>query len=243
VRKFLLFSLVLASFAGQAVAADLPSAKSAPVLLEAPFSWNGFYIGADVGGLWGQGTATFPTTGVSAKPKSNGVFGGGYIGYNFQVKSVVFSLQAEANGAGSGSGDVIGSDGNAYKLKQSIFGSGDARIGYAMDRTLLYVIGGVAFADTRHDMVVGANDYNFNFNHFGYDLGAGLEYAFTNNWTARIEYRYYDFGKSSNYPFTCSGVTRCNIPEHDFTTTDHTVRLGLTYKFGPAPVAPVVAKY
>jgi outer membrane immunogenic protein len=68
----------------------------------------------------------------------------------------------------------------------------------------------------------------------GWTVGAGWEYGFTPNWSARIEYRYTDFGTfSHNSIFSFPGFTY----EHD--PVFHTVRGGISYRFG----GPVVAKY
>ena len=70
----------------------------------------------------------------------------------------------------------------------------------------------------------------------GWTLGAGVEYALSNNWTARAEYRYTDFGtKTDTLALTYPGFHAKNH------YTDQAVRLGLSYKFG-GPSA-VVAKY
>ena len=71
----------------------------------------------------------------------------------------------------------------------------------------------------------------------GYDVGGGVEYAFTNNWTGRVEYRYYGFNSSTN-SYTIFGAP---VAFRNGNLTDNTVRVGLAYKFG-AP-APGVAKY
>jgi opacity protein-like surface antigen len=74
-----------------AFAADLPMMTKAPVL--APYyDWSGFYVGGQVG--WGEfrnqttiveGSASFPSGTVFNPIKGNGVLGGGYAGYNYQV--------------------------------------------------------------------------------------------------------------------------------------------------------------
>ena len=165
------------------------------------------------------------------------MFGGGFAGYNFQVQSFVLGLQGEINAVGGGNGN----GGSVYTMKQTMLASADARLGYAFGRTLVYAIGGVAFADSKHDMIVGGADNSFNGNRSGFDIGGGLEYAFINNWTARVEYRHYDFGSSNSYARSCVGV--CQVPENNFAQTGDSVRIGLAYKFGAPAVAPVVAKY
>ena len=55
-------------------------------------------------------------------------------------------------------------------------------------------------------------------------VGAGLEYAFTQNWTTRVEYRYSDFGKFTDNPATDSGLLCPTKP------TTQAVRVGFSYK-------------
>ncbi|HEX7791896.1 MAG TPA: outer membrane beta-barrel protein, partial [Afipia sp.] len=57
----------------------------------------------------------------------------------------------------------------------------------------------------------------------------GVEYAFTNNWTARLEYLYYDFGSE-----TVSNVSTVAPPlayNTTFSTKVNVVRAGVNYKF------------
>jgi outer membrane immunogenic protein len=119
---------------------------------------------------------------------------------------------------------LSGSEGNYW-------GSVRGRLGYAIDRTLLYVTGGLAGADIKHSVLnAGATTKNSGVE-YGWTVGAGLEHAFTQNWSARVEYRYSDFGTSK---------WAANVNKAD--TTDHTVRVGLSYRFGGA-ARPVMARY
>src|SRR5882757_8076762 len=69
----------------------------------------------------------------------------------------------------------------------------------------------------------------------GYTVGAGLEYMFAQNWSAKVEYQYYDFGTTS---FVTPGVlTGFGSTRND----EHTVKAGLNYRFNWG--GPVVAKY
>ena len=98
-------------------------------------------------------------------------------------------------------------------------GSIRARAGFAFDRALIYATGGFAFAGLSDG--IGASDDD---TLTGWTLGAGVEYAFTNNLTTRLEYRYTSFDDDNN---VFDGVD-LGDNEVEF----HTVRVGLSYKFG-----------
>ena len=70
------------------------------------------------------------------------------------------------------------------------------RIGYAFDRWLPYITGGGAYGNVKATVSVpafglAASSSN---NQLGWTVGAGLEYAFLSNWSAKIEYLYVDLG-------------------------------------------------
>lgn len=229
--------LGLSLLAGSAaVAADLAPAPMAPPPV---FTWTGAYVTLQVGGAWSN-TTTYANWGWNKGFNGAGAFGGLNVGYNLQYNAFVLGLQAEYNFAGV--------TGNAFAFPLGVtnsirqFGSVDGRLGYAFDRVLVYAIGGFAYGDIRHTIVPAAGPYtsplNFAANAYGWDVGGGLEYAFTNNITARAEYRYYNFGTKG---FTES-VSVLGFPFHSVKETMQTARVGLTYKFG-APAAPVVARY
>jgi outer membrane immunogenic protein len=114
-------ALVVAA-AVSAQAADLPTRKEAPVpiFVPPPFTWTGFYIGANAGGVWSSGgnasTTVFangvpigtisgvPATLADVFPGSNfgssqsGFIGGGQAGYNYQWGSWVFGVETDFDG-------------------------------------------------------------------------------------------------------------------------------------------------
>jgi outer membrane immunogenic protein len=116
-------------------------------------------------------------------------------------------------------------------VKLHWLGTATGRIGYAVDRSLLYVKGGAAWADVKSTSTFGGAifagpDSSTN---SGWTLGGGWEYAFAPNWSAKIEYDYVHLSDSfnSNCP-TCAlqptpGATKLNISE---------VLVGLNYRFG-----------
>jgi outer membrane immunogenic protein len=230
------------SAGGAAVAADLPMRAPAPLPMPPAFTWSGAYVGVQVGGGAGPTTiGVYHPFGQNFSVQSSGAFGGIHLGYNYQINSFVLGLQGEYNFAGV--------NGRVNNVSNSIrqFGSVDARLGMAFDRLLVYAIGGFAYADVRNSIQFPTPlgiDGNRDFigSRPGWDVGGGLEYALSDNWTARAEYRYYNWGTKTFYDSVNYGVLAGLYPPHSTHDTLHTGRIGLTYKFG-APAAPVVARY
>ena len=233
----------LAAVAAPASAADLPSRKvvAAPMLSPAPvYSWEGLYVGLDLGYAW-QSAAFNNVGAVSNNFNPNGIIGGAYLGYNFQVTpSVVLGLEGDIEG-----GSVkksINPIAFAIPFGSNIALTNDfrawirARAGVSVDRALFYVTGGVAFANFNLKSTWGALfSEQWNQGRSGWTLGGGLEYAFANNWVGRVEYRFSSFGNFSHFsPFVGPTTQRVN---------DSAIRVGLAYKFGGGYTAPVIARH
>jgi outer membrane immunogenic protein len=177
-----------------------------------------------------------PSTGFDHRWGTSGGFGGGFVGYNYQISNFVIGLQGEYN-YGSIKGSEVNVIGNLQSANSRSFGSIDGRVGIALDRALLYGIGGVAFGNPSQTFFLGLGPVSTTFsggNNTGWDAGVGVEYAFTPNWTARVEYRHYDFGSTTVAP----DLVVLGLPHTQRETID-TGRVGIAYKFG----GPVVAKY
>jgi outer membrane immunogenic protein len=234
-------SLVLAAviaafgFVSAASAADMPVKapvyKAAP--MAAPFTWTGCYIGAQIGYAWSRSDHTFDNGAPSDTSNPDGVVGGGHLGCNYQFNAnFVLGVEGDIEAASVTGGDFVNLTGitsvgsSQMKSDASIRG----RVGYAFDRSLLYVTGGWAFA--RYDFGGGPTPgpaccgYSADLN--GWTLGVGWEYAFTNALSARIEYRYTDYGsESGGLPPIYPGVTMTT------STTNNAIRLGVSWKFLP----------
>lgn len=244
-KKLLLATSALVAMSAAAVAADLPNRKVAPApVYAAPiFTWTGFYAGAQLGwqqqndkwdSVWVDGSAAYGTR------KNDSLIGGVHAGYNHQIGALVLGVEADAELANAKPKHRDYFEGYAwgYNAKIGPQGSLRARVGYAIDKALIYATGGLAIANVSHTFY--DDYYPFALKHsetkVGWTLGAGLEYALTNNWSTRVEYRYTDLGKAkSNNSATDWASLETNK------LTSHAVRIGLTYKFGGP--APVVAKY
>ncbi len=247
--KKTLLPLLAASLLGTtAMAADLPgrSAPLAPAPAMMPiFTWAGFYAGVQGGYAWGNGSGGgFNAAGaqISAASQSpSGLFGGLHAGYNWQNGSLVLGGEVDAEVSGVRK-DNLGIAGNGVKSEELFRASFRLRAGVAFDRALLYATGGLAIADlknTYNSFVVGQPLFAVDSTRTGWTLGAGLEYAFTNNWSGRVEYRYTKFGSQNDagFPAAFGALARAN-----WNYNDSAIRVGLTYHFN-APAGPVVAKY
>jgi outer membrane immunogenic protein len=109
------------------------------------------------------------------------------------------------------------------------------RFGYAFDRSLLYLKGGVAGAEFKDDLSLAsgaialASGTQSNTS-VGWTVGAGWEYAFLNNWTAKVEYDYLDFG-SKDEDFVFSSFGSSATFHESIERKLQLVKLGVNYKF------------
>lgn len=198
--------MIGAMLAGPAAAADL--GRAAPAALPTQvFSWTGFYIGGNAGYGWGSGEGLAGTLGVSPE----GWFGGGQAGYNYQFSNnVVAGIEADIQG-----GD-IGADAGGLASTLNTFGTVRGRLGFAVDRLMPYVTGGLAWGNNSIDYL-GLDQSK---THVGWTAGAGVEYALSEHWTAKTEYLYTDLGsKFYDALGTDAGVST------------HTARVGVNFKF------------
>lgn len=214
---------VLALAASTAIAADMPGGRPMPrTPTYVPFfTWNGFYVGLNAGYAFGQSEWTDKGTQATTGnfDVSGGMFGG-TAGYNVQFGGWVFGLEGDLGWA-----SVKGATTNCFttcETKNEWLGTLRARSGYAFDRFLPYVTGGFAFGGVRGS-VLGFG--SFSETQTGWSAGAGIEYAFVDNWTAKIEYLYADLGKA-----TCNAACSGGNP-FDVNYTTSIVRGGINYKF------------
>jgi outer membrane immunogenic protein len=237
VKKLLLAGTALVALGAGAHAADLgvPRTPIAAAVVAPVFSWTGFYAGLNIGfGVVNTNlnafALPFPLTG-----SGTGLVAGGQIGYNHQINNLVVGIEGDLGyfGVSRRGGDAAG---NFIAWRTSWDASIRGRLGVAIDRTLLYVTGGVAFADLRINGVVGQPLAFFPFSEsqtrVGWTVGAGIEHAITPNWTVRGEYLYANYG-SRNF----NTIALANV-----SMQTHKVRIGVNYLFSTGPSA-VVARY
>lgn len=211
--KTLILVGILSALSFPALAADtVMEAPPEPVATEVvtAFDWSGAYIGIQAGGTWVDGKFSVP--GASVHEDFNGGFIGKFIGYNYAFDNIVVGAEADINynwnensyRAGGTRGDV-GTDWS---------GSLRARVGYSFDRALIYATGG--WAATNGYIDTPGRDWNRTFH--GWTIGAGVDYAVTDNVFVRAEYRFTDYSDR-----TFQGV-KVDLDQH-------TATLGIAYKF------------
>ena len=112
------------------------------------------------------------------------------------------------------------------------------RVGYAFDRVLIYGKGGGAWAHDRFAASTGGVDIQaVTDDRFGWTAGAGVEWAFANNWSVKVEYDHLDFDsqRETLQPLLAGGAAF----QYDIRQRVDLVKAGVNYKFG----GPVVARY
>jgi opacity protein-like surface antigen len=249
-KRISLAATALSLFAGSAVAADLevPSFK-APVMPPA-FSWTGCYVGGNAGGGLGQtgfndivGLVS-PVTGfTTASTNTSGYMLGGQIGcdYQFAANWVVGVEGAASGGNITGNvnvaqpGSIPGDNANAA-AKTDLLTSATARVGVTFDRWLVYGKGGAGWASNNYSIggaflgtpfsVTGLED------RIGWTAGGGVEWAFWENWSIKLEYNYYGFGTRSVTfidPVNIPGGAPLNVNQNI-----QVVKLGVNFRI-PAP--------
>ncbi|UGX92584.1 outer membrane beta-barrel protein [Bradyrhizobium barranii subsp. barranii] len=203
-----------------------------------PTNWAGVYLGGTIGAGKGRShyADPFPTPVSGDYADLGGAMFGGQIGINYQTGSWVLGLEASGYWANvQGTNTCFG----AFPSPQiagfncgsqiDALGALTGRVGYAFDRTLLYVKGGSAWDRQTNQFNTGGISgtilTNGNTN-WGWTVGGGLEYALLPNWSMALEYKYYDFGKSP--VFTTAGLG--SVPLSPNSTTVQTVSLGVNYK-------------
>jgi outer membrane immunogenic protein len=245
-------------------AADM-AVRRAPVYKAPPppvvYSWSGCYIGIHGGGgfghtRWSDPLAS-PANFVFSSHDTDGGLAGGQVGCDWQNNAFVFGIEGTASWADltGDSLDSLSPGGITLRdhTKIDFIGTITGRLGWALDRTLLYVKGGGAVINNQLRVTcdtglgscagfpLGTLFASADDSRWGWTVGAGIEYAFANSWSGKIEYNFMDFGRD-NSTFTggppIAGITpfQFGIDQHV-----HVIKAGLNYRFNWG--GPVMAAY
>ncbi len=255
-------------------AAGLPSAAAGA----STYDWSGFYLGGTAGLAWGSlglksntpfTGAYFPDTATlgavnatgAQTIKQHGIPVGLEAGFNWQAPHSPWVVGFEADiqslrlsgGVQSGPVSYPGFPRAFFTLSSAASAdwlfTARPRLGFALDRWLFYVTGGLAVARPSAEYAFADSggaieSATLAQTRLGYAAGGGVEVALGNNWSAKAEYLFVDFGASS---ITSSNLINLTVPApgqpftHSVDLKADILRLGLNYRFDPPDAAAGVA--
>lgn len=232
-----------------ALGADMAVPVTVPPI-PPPFTWTGCYGGGQAGGGFGQkdlndtvGIVSALSGFTSASLNVSGYMLGGQIGCDYQfAPNWVAGIEGAASGGNIGGSTGVATpglpgDSATFKQTTDLLTSVTARVGYAWNNWLLYGKGGAAWASDRYSAfdVLATYDFEGLETRFGWTAGAGLEWAFSNIWSLRLEYDYYGFGtRGVTFIDNVSGT----VGPLNITQNIQVIKLGVNFHV-PAAGAPL----
>jgi high affinity Mn2+ porin len=233
-------ALGLLAGAGTAHAADMP--LKAPAL-RSVYDWTGFYVGGHFGyggGSLGPGTNPLPEQGVLFPHSVTGLIGGYQVGYSRELANrIVLGVEADSTFTSPLDQPAFArTPPTPFNSTIDYVGTARGRIGYAFDRIMPYITGGFAWGHTRAFINDGSGA-TVGRTQFGWTAGAGVEFAVSGNWSAKLEYEYVGL---TRHRYDLSGF---GLPGVAVDPRIHLAKFGLNYHFGdmswnPAPRAPLL---
>ena len=228
----------------------------APAFAAPAFSWTGFYVGGNAGYGSGRLDSAYDlsigglvsTRIVSDTTTPSGFIGGGQLGYNYQMGSVVLGAEADWQYSAQretttnvcppvtcGLASITGITLSATH-RVPWWSTVRARVGYAFDRWLVYGTGGLAYGKIESDLTastaLGSATFNTSSTRTGWVWGLGVENAFMGNWSWKAEYLYMDFGSwTVSNAIGLPIVLLATTINETITYKSHVVRVGLNYRF------------
>ena len=214
---------------------ELVPSKPETILIGTTFDdrWTGVYIGASVGGGWGETSTFYDRAGndhlTTEFIKPSGYVGALTFGYNHQfANNFVIGVEADLGVMDIDAPDKTGLwDDHIWKSRYGgLWGTLRPRIGYSFGDLMVFGTGGVAFMET-DEMILGDNDATQNtYNrgtHTGSVFGGGFEYALTEKTSAKLEYLRMDFPEYKGYTN--------NEELYGFENSVDILRVGVNFKF------------
>jgi outer membrane immunogenic protein len=218
-----------------AIAADVPVEQSYPAATVGYYNWTGAYFGIQAGYSFGNvETSSSPTVGAYDLEYDFDHFVGGVTaGYNHQFGNWVVGGEIDASFTDAEESidpGILGIE--EYQSDLDWLATARLRLGYAFDNILVYATAGGAAAETEDAIELTAGGtLSERRSRKGWTAGAGFEWAFSENWTAKGEYLYVDLGDET---VTENGGNLFPVggPDSvDFEHIYHLGRVGVNYRF------------
>jgi outer membrane immunogenic protein len=244
-RNFTLFAAAaITVIATQlASAADLARrAPPAPAYVPPPvpvFTWTGFYVGGNLGAAWTQVNVT-DSLGNSWSNAQQGVFtAGGQVGANYQFNWAVVGIEADfdwlANNHNSSNAVSTPVGALQFSANDRWMTTLAARFGVAANNWLFYAkagggwvgIGNPTLTNVTNGGSISVSNSNST---TGWLAGAGVEWAFAHNWTAKLEYDFLGLN-DSNFTVTAGPPAINGDVIHTHDVHIQTLTVGLNYLF------------
>jgi outer membrane immunogenic protein len=264
--KSALLAGVACAIAAPGFAADLsrpvPYTKAPIAEPVSAYNWSGFYLGGNLGGKWGSYDSTITTgtgqvLGFSGHGDASFV-GGGQAGFMWQTGQFVFGVEGDIDATRLHKDFVAVTGvpapfvaGDSLALRNDWQASARGRLGWAFDRTLLYVTGGGSWANIKATAtfvpvpgIAGAT-VSGDRTVFGWTLGGGFDYGIAPGWSLGVEYRFTRYENDNNgnsfglLTTTTAGLTTPLTVSRSLDTNELTARVN--YHFNWA--GPVAARY
>jgi outer membrane immunogenic protein len=240
--RFAAFAAVAVVGLGSAAfAADLP--VKAPVHQASPsmpYNWSGFYIGVNLGGISEKtdGFLTnFPARSWHTHERAG--LGGIHGGYQYQFGQVVVGVEGgwsfqlgNAFGSEDGGGESAPcgiDDPRSCQARIAYILQIGPRLGWAVDRWMLYGTGGYARAKVNTRTFDPTSEFTFtsaDSHHNGWFAGGGLEYLLTTNLVLGVDYKHYDFGSKAERDSVFADFDRTYKASADAVTARLTIKMG-----------------
>ncbi|AMN43657.1 outer membrane protein [Rhodoplanes sp. Z2-YC6860] len=230
-------TFLAATFAAQA--ADLPPAPTykEPAVLLPTFTWTGLYLGGELG--WMQTDPKFTPGAVvpgaafvaSSLPVGDkqGLSYGFLAGYNYQIGQFVVGVEGDFTGWTVGTMRSTAITGDFITAQSRWGGAIRGRLGYAADHALFYLAGGAALASTKIAATTTGYSIGGDDTRWGWTIGGGVDYAFTDHWFTGLAYRYTQYdSKIFAYPI---GFQNLGIVGFKQEMSDQRVTVRIGYKF------------
>jgi outer membrane immunogenic protein len=262
--------VVMASItaAGSAMAADLPVRSEAPAYYPAVppiYDWGGGYIGINGGYAFGQsqwGSDALNPSHLSSTGNFhvNGGMAGVTAGVSGQWGAWVVGAEGDFDWQGlKGTSNspyctsLITSSvatippataaGLSCKTASTWLSTFRGRFGYAWDRVLVFGTAGIAGANVQTGLNTLPAQTNFE---IGWTAGAGVEVAFADHWTFKVEYLFVDLGNvSCNHGYSCGydaaatttgganpTITPAVNSNSSVKLNENLIRVGVNFKWG-----------
>ena len=226
--RTLLAATAIAAVSAPAFAADVIDViPEPPVAVEVPFSWTGAYVGGQIGFL--NADISADTAAFNILADADGFLGGVHAGFNGEFAGFVVGVYADIDftSADIDLGEIDPSIGDVDYIAR-----GMVKAGAGLGRALLYAQGGFAYIEADIDALDAAFTVDGNtvdvvtdggdVDEFGYAIGAGVDFAVTDNVIVGADYIYHNF----------DGFGEELLGEGtDIDVNAHTFRAKFAYKF------------